>query len=277
MEPTDEVDLAALWRVIWSRRLVVALVIFLCGSLATLYAILTKPVFRAEAVVTQVRDPSAAGGGALGQLSGLASLAGVNLGGNPASQRDALAILKSSRLDEEFISRNGLLAVLFPKPGARQTLWFGVRKFREGVIQIREDSRQGVIIVAVDWNDPVVAARWANGFVALANETLRSRALQESATNIAYLKDQVAHTDVVELRRALSDLIENETKTQMLANGRKEYAFTVVDPAVPPELKIRPHRAVIVLFGLALGFLLGSGAVLILDRTKHRTAAARHP
>jgi hypothetical protein len=95
-------------------------------------------------------------------------------------------------------------------------------------------------VVAIDWTDPATAAQWANGFVALANELLRTRALVESKRNIAYLNDQISKTDVVELRRVLYGLIESETKTLMLANGRPEYAFRVVDPAVPPELKTRP-------------------------------------
>jgi uncharacterized protein involved in exopolysaccharide biosynthesis len=52
-------------------------------------------------------------------------------------------------------------------------------------------------------------------------------------------------------------LIENETKTLMLANARAEYAFTVVDPAVPPERKISPHRSIYVLFGSFVGAAVG--------------------
>ncbi len=43
----------------------------------------------------------------------------------------------------------------------------------------------------------------------------------------------------------------------MLANARKEFAFTVIDPAVPPERKYRPKRSLYVLFGLFLGFAAG--------------------
>jgi LPS O-antigen subunit length determinant protein (WzzB/FepE family) len=53
------------------------------------------------------------------------------------------------------------------------------------------------------------------------------------------------------------NLIENETKTLMLANARSEYAFTLVDPAVTPEVRIRPRRTLMVLIGLLVGGLLG--------------------
>jgi LPS O-antigen subunit length determinant protein (WzzB/FepE family) len=58
-------------------------------------------------------------------------------------------------------------------------------------------------------------------------------------------------------------LIEAETKTLMLANGRSEYAFTIVDPAVAPEMRIRPRRTLIALLGLSFGLLLGTAVAFL--------------
>ena len=93
--------------------------------------------------------------------------------------------------------------------------------------------------------------------MALANETLRSRALSDSSRNIQYLKEQIAKTDVVELQRVMYGLIEIEMKTLMLANARTEYAFTVVDPGVTPERRVWPRRTLMVLSGGVLGVFLG--------------------
>jgi uncharacterized protein involved in exopolysaccharide biosynthesis len=46
----------------------------------------------------------------------------------------------------------------------------------------------------------------------------------------------------------------------MLANARSEYAFKVVDPAVKPEVRISPKRAVMT----TIGALLGGGLGLLL-------------
>jgi uncharacterized protein involved in exopolysaccharide biosynthesis len=111
--------------------------------------------------------------------------------------------------------------------------------------------------VAIEWTDPVTAARWANDFVALANERIRSRALQDSTRNIEYLNKQIERTTVVEVQRAIYNLIESETKNLMLANVRAEYAFRIVDPAVPPEVRSSPRRKLLVLSGLAVGLFAG--------------------
>jgi uncharacterized protein involved in exopolysaccharide biosynthesis len=279
VERSDDIDLATLWRTLCAYKFVVTAATLICGLLAVVLAFTATPIYRAELTITQAHEEGLGGSGTLSQLSGLASLAGVNLGGSAGPQRDSQAVLRSNHLIEEFIRRNNLLPILFRDSKKPPTLWLGVKKFKSGVLDIREDARQGVTIVAVDWRDPAIAARWANGVVALANELLRARALDESARDIAYLKDQVTRTDVVDLRRVMYDLIASETKKLMLANGRLEYAFTVVDPAVTPEIRTSPKRGIMVLVGLITGFLIGTAIAFILRKAARggAPAIATHP
>jgi LPS O-antigen subunit length determinant protein (WzzB/FepE family) len=69
-------------------------------------------------------------------------------------------------------------------------------------------------------------------------------------------------------------LIESETKTLMLANGRKDYAFAVIDSAVAPEIRTSPRRTLMVLLGTVLGFFVGVMISLARDawvRRRQRT------
>jgi uncharacterized protein involved in exopolysaccharide biosynthesis len=258
----DEFDLVAIWRFLRkSRRLISATT--LLGIAVGIYAALTAtPIFRAETVITPVRSGGMNGGGGslgsqLGGLAGIASLAGVNLDSGGGADRESKAILQSRSLIEEFIKSRNLLGVLLPHSKKPPTLWMGVKEFREGVITIRDDKRTGLTTIDMNWKDAAVAADWANGFVALANERIRARAIAEATRNIAFLNKQIAQTNVVEVQKSLYNLIENETKTLMLANARTEYAFTVVDPAVPPERRVSPRRTLVVLVYLLVGLALG--------------------
>jgi uncharacterized protein involved in exopolysaccharide biosynthesis len=271
----DGVDFSDVVRFIWRHRFVIALACFCCGVIAVALALTATPIYRAEVVVTEVHDRNMTGVGSLAtQLGGIASLAGVELtpGANPS--QEAEAVLESRRLVEEFIKRGNLLPVLSRRGSKPSTLWIAVRQFKEGVVSVRKDMRKGVTTVAMEWTDAATAANWANEFVALANELIRRRALDESGRNIAYLNEQIARTNDVELRRVMYNLIENETRTLMLANARAEYAFEVVDPAVPPEIRTRPHRALMVLVGVALGFVPGVIAALVIDQRRSRRRAA---
>lgn len=158
---------------------------------------------------------------------------------------------------QEFIQKNNLVGVLLPHPSKPPTMWLAVKTFKENVLTIKEDKRSGLLTIDVDWEDPTVAAQWANGFVALANQRIRARAIDEATRNIEFLNQQISHTGVVEVQHAIYNLIENETKTLMVANARTEFAFTVIDPAVPPERKLSPRRTLYVLFGAFAGFFLG--------------------
>jgi uncharacterized protein involved in exopolysaccharide biosynthesis len=262
-EQSGDIDLVAIWRFLWGYKYPIVAATFLCAVLAGVYAFTITPIFRAETVVLAVRSGSMGGVGSLssqlGGLASLASLAGVNLDSGGSADREAKAILESRKLAEEFVRRNNLIGELFPKPNPKNppTLWLAVKNFREGVLAIREDKRTGLMTIDVEWKGAEVAAQWANSFVALANEQIRARAIDEANRNIKFLNEQIEKTRVVEVQRSMYSLIENETKTLMLASARADYAFTVVDPAVPPERKISPRRSLYVLFGGFVGFAIG--------------------
>lgn len=264
-DDTGDIDFARMWRVIRGAKYLILTTTIVCTGIALAIALAMTPIFRAETVITTVRNGSLAGqaGGQLGGLASIASLAGVNLDSGSAADREAKAVLQSRSLIQEFISRNNLIKVLLPHSSKPPTMWLAVKEFKEGELTIREDKRLGLMTIDIDWEDPVVAAKWANGFVALANERLRTRAIDEATRNIAFLNAQIPQTSVVEVQRSIYNLIESETKTLMLANVRTEFAFTVIDPAVPPERKYRPRRSLYVLFGLFLGFAIGLVAAYV--------------
>jgi uncharacterized protein involved in exopolysaccharide biosynthesis len=276
-EPDDKVDLLALWRVLWRHKLIIVSTTLVCGGIATVLALRAIPVFHAEVAIAEVSEQKMNASTAIAnQIGGLANLVGVNLAGGGSAERDAQALLKSRRLAELFVVRNQMLPLLYPKAKKLPSLWMAVRKFRNDVLGIRDDKRNGLTIVGMNWTDPAVAARWSNEYVALANDELRQRAIKESKASVDYLNAQIAQTNVIELQKVMYGLIQNETKTLMLANSRAEYAFTIVDPAVAPEERFSPQRTLMVLMGLVVGGLLG--VALAFGRNawrKHHQAPAR--
>lgn len=58
-------------------------------------------------------------------------------------------------------------------------------------------------------------------------------------------------------------LIEDQTKSLMLVEAQEEFVFKVIDPAIVPELKCSPKRALICVLGTLLGGMLGVAIVLV--------------
>ncbi len=74
----DEAGPAALFRAAWTYRITVIAVCVACGLVALVMALMAKPIYRAEVVVTEVRESGIGGGsGLVSQMGGLANLAGL--------------------------------------------------------------------------------------------------------------------------------------------------------------------------------------------------------
>jgi len=249
------VNVVTVLQVAWRYRLLIAVTALLVVLLGVYVALTTPPVYKAEVVVTEVtNDHNGQAGSLTSSLGGLASFVGLNM---PAgASQEAAAVLNSRYLTQLFISQHNLVKEIMGN-APRQSLWLAVDLFRAKVLSITELKEKGTTTVTLQWTNPQQVAEWANGYVALANELLRTRALDDSSRAIGYLKAQIQKTDSVEVQRALYNLIESETKTNMLANTRKEYAFTVADPAVVPEQRVWPKRTLIVLSAGVLGGMLG--------------------
>lgn len=138
---------------------------------------------------------------------------------------------------------------------------------------ITRDKKTGLITVAVTWRDPQQAAQWANRLVSGVNEALRARAMNDAERNLEYLKEQLEKTSQIEMRDVLFRLGEVEERKAMLAHVRHEYAFEVVDPAVPPKEKSSPSRVLFVISSAMVGFLLG--VITILAQSARRSVSAR--
>jgi uncharacterized protein involved in exopolysaccharide biosynthesis len=257
MEKDSEVNFVALFWTVWDQKYLVLAISLLAGGIATYMALTATPIFRAQVTVTEVHDSGMGGsGGLMGQLGGLASIAGLNLNSN-GQEAERSAILESRGLVEAFVKRYKLAPLLNGK-SVLNSDWFAVERFRKEVYELHEEKLKGTTTLTFYWTDPVTAARWANDFIGLANEILRNRATEESTRNIEYLNKQLAQTNVVEIEQAIYHLIEGETKTLMVAHGRLEYAFTIVDPAVAAEVRFSPRRTLMVLSGLFIGGFLGA-------------------
>jgi uncharacterized protein involved in exopolysaccharide biosynthesis len=122
---------------------------------------------------------------------------------------------------------------------------------------VDDDPKTGIVTMSIEWKDPSQAAEWANGLVSLTNDYLRQKAIDDAQRTIAYLNQEIAQTNTVEVKSALYEFMEQQIRKEMVAKGTKEFALKVVDPAVPPELKTYPNGSLWTLGGGLGGVFLG--------------------
>jgi uncharacterized protein involved in exopolysaccharide biosynthesis len=259
---------------LWADRTRLALVTLSCVAASGLYAFTATPVYRASVVMSPAASSRAPmpGSNILGQLGGLASLAGVSLEARDSTTEEALAVLRSREFIEHFISDHDLLPQLFPRhwysivgkslvpSGRRPTLGKGFKYFNNEVLSVSRDKRTGLVVLAIDWREPNEAARWANELVGRLNSEMRLRAESNATAYTEYLEKELSTTQLVETRQAISRLMEVQINQKMVASVTPEYAFRTVDRALPPDVddRVSPKRLLIVAVGAVLGLLLGS-------------------
>jgi uncharacterized protein involved in exopolysaccharide biosynthesis len=121
------------------------------------------------------------------------------------------------------------------------------------------------VTVRVEWFDPHVAANWANQLVALADAEQRTNAVTDAQSSLDALQQESRKTEDVELRSTIAHLIETQLRTKVVAGARSQYAYRVIDRAVPadPDKRVRPMRTLMVLMGTLAGALLAAFVVTI--------------
>ena len=266
----NEIGVRELLQEIGRYKWRIGCVVLTAMATIALVAFLSTPLYTATIVISPVASAPGSGslggvGNALSQLGGIASLAGIG-GAGDSRKNESLAVLKSEELTEQYIRQNDLLPVLYEhswdathkrwtetQPEKIPTLWKANRMFGGAIRTIAVEPKSGLVSLTITWKDPHAAAKWANGLVAMANDYLKNQALAESKRNIAYLNEQAAKTDVVPVRQGIYSILQTEINKEMLARSSDEYAFKILDPAVPPE---RPSSPRPVLW--TLGALLAS-------------------
>lgn len=266
-----------------SRWILLASMLFFALAVFALAEVL-PPEYTAS--VTLVPTPKQGPSSGIGSLSsavsglgGLASLAGINIGNTTGQKAVALATLKSHLLLNKFITKNHLMPILFPSdwnakqgtwlssnPKRIPHLWDADQLFDKAIRTIKTNTRSGVVVLTIKWHNPTLAAEWANGLVNLTNNYLRNQKIKETRRELAYLRRQISKTNVVAVRNAIYGLMETEIKTLMIATGRKQFAFRVVDPAIPPRRPISPRPLLWTVGGALIGLFLG-GLIAVLHET----------
>jgi uncharacterized protein involved in exopolysaccharide biosynthesis len=261
-------DFAELVETLWMGRWTIVIATVGLMVLAIAYSLVAKPIYRAEVVLSPVSEDSMRS--SLGALSGLASFAGIDLPTGDKSV-EAVAILKSRGFAREFIESHDLMDAMLAE---RARSWFGrsagepdirvaVETFDRGVRRVSEDRKTGLVTLSIRWKDGVEAANWANALVGLLNARMRSRALDETARNITYLRKEISTTQVISLEQAIGRLLEAEMQKYLLASGNDEFAFKVIDAAVAPRRPFWPRPVLLAGLAMLIGAICSGAYVLL--------------
>ena len=288
----NEIDFRDLIIVIWQGKWLIIAITIIFAVASIFYALSLPNIYKSEALLASVSDD--VGMKVPGQLGGLAALAGVNLGGGSSDKTGlALEIIKSRDFISRFINKYDLFVPLIAAKGwsrndnvleidaklydsatqqwlrkvnapfvAKPSLLESHEAFIK-LLNVSQDTSSGMVRISIEHYSPFLAKKWLDLLIAEINEEMRQREITEAQNSIAYLNVQLATTNIADVRGMLFSLIEEQTKKLMLANVREEYVLKTVDPAIVPEKKAKPARALMVVMATFLAGMLAVFIVLI--------------
>ena len=292
----DEIDLRELFGALWagSRKIIAITAVF--AFVSVIYALSVSNQYKATALLAPAQSDGADLSGALGQLGGLASLAGVDIGSGDSSEAQmAQEIMKSWSFIDVFIAENNISVEVYAAEGWSRgsnelqidddiydaetktwlvendntgevgppSSWKLFESFSERLV-VSENKKSGLVSVSIEYYSPLIAKQWLDMYVAAINAHMQQRQMEKVTNNINYLQAQIEKTSIAEMREVFYTIIAEQTKNKMVAEASPEYAFVAVSPSMVPEEKSQPERAFICIIGTLLGGILSVLLVLVM-------------
>ena len=292
----DEIDLKELFSVLWKAKILIIVTTSFFALSSVLYALSLTNFYKSEVILNVAGESNA-----LRSLSGmgsLASMAGITL---PSSGEDKSAIAIKTIQSRAFLKHLITFENVLPSIMASKSYDFESKKIQfdpkiynenngEWVrkpgknqqskpsyleafccddntylnqVSIFRNKKTNLITISVEHISPIFAKEFLELIINEANELLRNRDLQESSAAIAFLNTEIPKASLITMKDAINMLLQSQLQKQMLAKVNKEYFLKVIEPPFIPEVKSKPTRALICIYGTLLGGILAMLWVLM--------------
>lgn len=253
-ERDDEIDFIEFWRTLWQHRRLIFSVALLAGLLGAGNSMLMPSVYQAESIIVPAPESGVKGGGGIpSALGGLASLAGVSLGGDSETEKN-LAVLRSREFLWAFFKENNVAEAI---SGSEDMSEWDVYRWFSRHLSVVYSKKTSLVTVSFECESPELAAQWVNALIVKLNRYLKDREIERAKKSLGYLHQELARTQVEAMRMVLYQLVAQEQQKAMMANTQEEFAFRVLDHASVPDERISPKRKLITIFSTLAGLIAG--------------------
>ena len=290
-EPFDILDI---FRILIGGKWIIACATISVSIIAIIYSLSLPNIYQSKAILVPVNSSSSISG-ALQSYSSAASLVGVSLLSEYGDSNSVQAIEKLGSLS--FFKNDVLSAIFLPNLMAIKSwdhnsnkLFYDESAYNTSTnswvrdfsypkkqvpsaqeafevfkthLSIGEDTNTGFISISIKHQSPYIAKNWTDLVISKINAYYRQKDKLEALKAIDYLKNQIAVTNISEIKQVMAELLQKETQKLTLMEANEYYVFEYIDPPVIMEKKSEPKRSLICIFGSFLGFMIGAILVLI--------------
>ena len=283
---SQEIDFIEIINIIWDGKIKIFIILLIVSILSIFYSLSLPNIYKSEATLTSVSEDASSLSSMAREIGGLglANMAGISLGTEEGNKTTiGIAVLNSRQFFKNFANKHNVILPLMASNGwnrssnsliydpdiydivekkwvrkpskiynATPSVQESHKEFRK-IFSVSEDQKTGIITISIEHFSPYLAKKWLEAIILEINELSRGEDILIAEKSISYLHEQIKSTTISEIKSRLFDLIQTQSQTIMLAKSTPEYLFKTIDPAVIPEIKYGPKRAVICLIGFLVG------------------------
>ena len=294
----DEIDLSELFHVLWDKIFYIGAITSIFLLISIIYALMLPNIYQSKATLMAVEQSSGMSG-MVGRYSGMASLAGISLESKSGSKdQEAIARIKSF----DFFSNNFLpniklenLMAVKKWNQASNTLTYDANDFNTEsrqwlrkakpprsnvptsqeayeefieIMSVNKDKKTLLVTLSVEHKSPFIAQQWVEIMINQIDQVMRDQDRQTATKSIEYLNSLAPTVFNEDIKKALSALQQEQMKRLMMVEANDNYVFKVLDSPIAAELKSKPRRSLIVIWGTILGMVLSALGVLVFNYTR---------
>ena len=280
-----EIDFRELFNIFFNSKYIIISITGFFAICSVIYSLLLPNIYQSNALLAPAQ-PSESLSSQIGGYASLANVAGINIPGESYDKSvEAIERIKSYDFFEKEILpsikiENLLAEKSWDVPNdliiyddnlfdSKKNAWvrdveYPAKKIPSNqeahsafkkILFISQDKKTGFYKITLEHISPNIARDWTSLIVKKINETMRNIDREDASKSISFLNERLNQTFYSEIKIALSELIQDQTQKLMLAESNEFYVFKLLDSPIAPELKSKPSRSIICIFGTILGFL----------------------
>jgi capsule polysaccharide export protein KpsE/RkpR len=262
-EDNNPINLYSLINLVEKNFKVFVVIFFTTFSLFMIYSLFMPHKFESSIVIFPANNLDTTNAN---DFSAITSSFGFELPNaqNPEVQKYETS-LESKKFLIGFIKSNNFKQVMYPDLwNSKKSQWKrneptdeeSYNLFVKDFFSLQKDSLTGVFTITITTFDGNQAADMANKLINEFNDYIREGELYEINRNIEFLNERVNDSRLLNTSSYLYNLIEAQTTELMIASVRKQFAFLVLDPAIPPDSRSSPVRSDMAISSIILSIFL---------------------
>ena len=285
-------NLKETFRVLWEGKTLIILITSFVAICAVVYSLMLTNHYRSESILAARTAQDAS---SMSQYAGLASRVGINLQGGAGAEgvTEVIEIIRSREFVRHLLTfENVLPSIMAAKSydASSQELYFDpeiyngetktwtreppqnrtiepsyleAHKEYSDMLLITQDKMTGLVDISIVHISPIFAKDFLALIINEANSLNREIDVDNSSKALNYLKNELAQTPQVEIKKSISQLIEAQLETRMMASIYDDYVLIPLEPPFIPEKKSGPVRSLIVILSTLAGGILSVMIVLV--------------